>query len=506
VVSKGGITLKIRRVLLATLLALGAQLLIRPQTLQADVIVVAPGESINAAIERAGAGDTVLVKPGLYQDAVRLKGGVVLRGEQGPSFTRLIGFPDMPVVSATGPGTRTLDGFTIDGGFEASAGVEVELKGDGALAITNSLIVGNAGPGIEAYLWGSSTRLAVARNLLAGNGGPGLFAEVDLGSVVIDNNEMAENGGGGCSVFAADGGSVLLTANRVESNQAAAGGGMTLRAVWGGTVRAVGNRLGWNAADQGGGIYAVGVAGTLAIVNNDIHQNLAQQDGGLSISVRLQSELQCLQNTVADNEAADVGAMVDVSDDSLARIGSNIFWGNATLDYAGPTSPHSVIGTGNNGGVGNLTGDPRFYNPDNGDYRLTILSPCIDHGVADVMLSGVTTDAAGHPRLRGAAIDPGAFEFASGRQLITDLEASLDAFEEAGLVSSLTSRILWKRLDMADYYLGRERGAEVWTLFYLRGFMDYVRDQTSITIVPTTGDQLRSAAQEIYDQVERWGG
>jgi Right handed beta helix region len=498
--------LQIRRVLVATLLALGAQLLILPQMLRADVIVVAPGDSINAAIERAGAGDTVLVKPGEYQEAVRLKGGVVLRGEHGPSFTHLIGMPDTPVVSVAGPGSRTLDGFTIDGAFEASAGVEVELMGDSALAITNSLVVANAGPGIEAYLWGSATRLAVARNLLAGNAGPGLFTEVDLGSVVIDGNEMAENGNGGCSIFAADGGNVLLTGNRVEANQAAAGGGMALRAVWGGSVRAIGNRLGWNQAGEGGGIYAVGVGGTLWLVNNDIHQNWASQYGGLAVSVRLQAELQCVQNTVADNEATDVGAMVDVSEDSLAGIGNNIFWGNAARDYAGPTSPHSVIGTGNNGGEGNLAVDPQFYNRDSGDYRLTILSPCVDQGAGDMLLDGVTTDAAGHPRLRGAAVDPGAFEFASGRQLIADLEASLTAFEEGGLVSSLTSRILWKRLAMADFYLRLPRGAEVWSLYYLHGFLDYVHDQMPTTITPTTADQLQSAALEIYDQVERWGG
>jgi hypothetical protein len=498
--------LKIRGVLLATLLALVAQLLVLPQVVRADVVVVTPGQSINAAIERAGVGDTVLVKPGVYQEAVQLKGGVVLQGESGPSVTRLVGFPDTPVVTVSGPGARTLDGFTIDGAFEARAGVEVELKGDGAVAITNSLIVENLGPGIEAYLWGSATRLAVARNLLAGNSGAGLFAEVDLGSVIVDSNEMAENGGGGCSVFASDGGSVLLTGNRVEANQATKGGGMALRAVWGGQVRAIGNRLSWNEADEGGGIQAVGVAGTLWLVNNDIHQNRAHQYGGLSIAVRLQAELQCVQNTVANNDASDVGVMIDVSDDSMARIANNIFWGNTALDYAGPTSPHSVIGTGNNGGDGNLAVDPRFYNPDEGDYRLTILSPCIDRGMGGAVPPGVATDAAGRPRLRGAAVDPGAFEFASGRQLIADLEASLDASEEAGLISSLTSRILWKRLDMADYFLARARGAEVWSLFYLRGFVDYVRDQTPITIVPTTADQLQTAALEIYDQVERWGG
>lgn len=498
--------MQIRRVLPATLLALAAHLVILPQTLRADVLVVAPGDSINAAIERAGAGDTVLVKPGEYREAVRLKGGIVLRAENGPSFTRLLGTVDTPVVSATGPGARTLDGFTIDGAFVASAGVGAELRGDGALAITNTLIVANAGPGIEAYLWGSATRLAVARNLLAGNAGPGLFTEVDLGAVTIDANQMAENEGGGCSVFAADGGSAQITGNRVEANHADAGGGMTLRAVWGGTIRAVGNRLGWNVADEGGGIQAVAVAGSLWIVNNDIHQNWATHAGGLSVAVRLQSELQCVQNTVADNEASDWGVLVDVSDDSFRRIGNNIFWGNAAMDYMGPTSPHSVIGTGNNGGVGNQAVDPHFYNPDYGDYRLTIMSPCVDQGVGDLMLSAVTTDAAGHPRLRGAAVDPGAFEFASGRQLIADLEANLLAYEEAGLVGSLTSRILYKRLDMADYYLGRARGAEVWSLFYLRGFMDYVRDQTPTTIQPMTANQLQSAAMEIYDQVERWGG
>src|SRR5438094_9136380 len=98
----GGIAVKVVRILLATLLVRLVRLFLLPETARADVVAVSPGQSINAAIQAANPGDTVLVQPGSYQEAIQLKGGVILRGQAGANATRLLPLPGQPVVTVMG--------------------------------------------------------------------------------------------------------------------------------------------------------------------------------------------------------------------------------------------------------------------------------------------------------------------------------------------------------------------------------------------------------------------
>ena len=78
-------------------------------------------------------------------------------------------------------------------------------------------------------------------------------------------------------------------------------------------------------------------------------------------------------------------------------LGHNDVWGNVE-DYVGEASP----------GNGDLSIDPGFVDPGEGDFRLRVGSPCIDAGVE----LGVATDALGAVRPFGAAPDLGAYEWA----------------------------------------------------------------------------------------------
>ena len=59
-----------------------------------------------------------------------------------------------------------------------------------------------------------------------------------------------------------------------------------------------------------------------------------------------------------------------------------------------------------------LSGDPRFVDAANGDYRLRDDSPLINQGLAAVPLTQppLAHDLGGSPRKRFGAMDPGAYE------------------------------------------------------------------------------------------------
>jgi parallel beta-helix repeat protein len=62
--------------------------------------------------------------------------------------------------------------------------------------------------------------------------------------------------------------------------------------------------------------------------------------------------------------------------------------------------------------VGTIESDPLFVNPSGGDFRLTAYSPCINAG-ANIFATS-NTDLDGQPRIVGAAVDIGAYEFQGG--------------------------------------------------------------------------------------------
>jgi hypothetical protein len=61
-------------------------------------------------------------------------------------------------------------------------------------------------------------------------------------------------------------------------------------------------------------------------------------------------------------------------------------------------------------GNGNMRRDPLWADPEAGDFRLQAGSPCIDAGTLDA-LGLPELDFEGGPRVSGAAVDIGAYEF-----------------------------------------------------------------------------------------------
>jgi parallel beta-helix repeat protein len=242
-----------------------------------DTLIVAPGESIQAAIDAASVGDTVNVDPGTYTENIHLRSGIDVVGA-GYNRTILRGLGNTNVVTAIGISDTRMEGFKItrsgDGSF---AGVNivggsvqfnnnwiagnkngVRISGGSSAIIRNNLIQANGDPDDGLLDYGvlslSSTPL-IANNLIHSNSGAGLyFAWAASTGAQVLNNTVADNTDDG--IWCYNGANVTIKNNIFTRNSAgitASHGAVPLISfndVWG-------NR--WlNYNPQSGGLAAAG--------------------------------------------------------------------------------------------------------------------------------------------------------------------------------------------------------------------------------------------------------
>ncbi|MDF9828901.1 right-handed parallel beta-helix repeat-containing protein [Parabacteroides sp. PF5-6] len=245
----------------------------------------------------------------------------------------------------------TLEGLTITGGY---------ANGNGSTKVSDSPIWRTSGGGLY-----------------------NLFANTHLHQVVITANQAAS--GGGIYNYDSD---TELTSVVISGNQ----------------------------AGEGGGIYNKGGSPTLTQVT--VAGNKARDNAGGIASINC---IFTLQNSVVWGNTAPMGANVQT-------IGSTPTYAYCLVQ--GIKIEDDQNNTGNLDGI--VISDPGFVAPINpaktanwkptsaGDYRLTATSPLIDKG-NNALYPGsdkgfnlaTDLDAAGNPRLRGSAIDIGAYEYQS---------------------------------------------------------------------------------------------
>jgi hypothetical protein len=99
---------------------------------QSTIRVPSDAPTIQAGIDLARTGDTVLVAPGTYLEFIEFRGkAITVQGEAGAAATTIDSQSNAPVVGflAGEDGRSVLRGFTITGGNGGGPGVGVQCQG-----------------------------------------------------------------------------------------------------------------------------------------------------------------------------------------------------------------------------------------------------------------------------------------------------------------------------------------------------------------------------------------
>lgn len=354
-------------------------------------------EIIQGGIAAAEEGDTVLVQPGEYDGNINFVGKNITVGSMFLfeadnkiiDETIIRGDGDNCVVIFHDSETRSavLKGFTItDGDCYAGGGIMCQ---DASPTITNCTVLRNT-----------------ARY------GGGIFIGNNCSPIVscclITRNNSLEDGGG---IHIGIGGEAFIDSCVICNNFA--------------------DRRG-----EGGGILCT--RSELTITNTVIYSNFGYYGGGLGCD---RARIWMSNCTITSNRAQRLGGGIflrDYDDDHREThpvLNNCILWysephgiyfyeedgqSEISIRYCDIEGGEDDIVLNDNGvvnwGVGNINSNPRFVNPNRGDYHLTYESPCIDAGDPEVDLDPDGTRAdmgAYYIQSQDIDVDPGALEFAN---------------------------------------------------------------------------------------------
>lgn len=352
-----------------------------------------PGRSfstIQAAINAAVDGDTVLVAPGTYFENIDFYGKyITVKSEAGPEITVIDGDNADSVVkfiSGEGPAS-VLDGFTISNGRSGF----------------DTMGFGNGGG-----IWIRYSSPHIMNNAIINNKAcEGAGISVDFGSPVIQKNTITNNAQAGCSggiggsgISVGGAAATQILDNIISDNVTGSdGGGIALFAAGQPIIR--GNIISGNSSSGwGGGISMVNYSDAL-IVSNLIFDNRALEGGGIYWSVPNSAYGPILvNNTIADNDAQEGSGIFADGYDAMAKLTNNIIiakLGQAAVFCGDSNDLNAPIMTANDifsptgsayGGIcadqtginGNISADPLFIDPLNGNYHIGYGSPAIDAG------------------------------------------------------------------------------------------------------------------------------
>ncbi|MEY4117712.1 MAG: leupeptin-inactivating enzyme 1 [Planctomycetota bacterium] len=254
-----------------------------------DRLVPAQYATIQAAIDAAIAGDTVLVSPGAYNERLNTKGkAITVKGQFGYAQTIIdpLGAAGVLLTVNTGETlATTIEGITFRNSVSGAVGIV-----SAGLTVRNCRFLGNSASG--AY---------------------GAAVNMQAGQIVVEQSSFLVNGfpciqGG--AIYSAQGSSAHFTGCTFEGNRANYNGG----AIWhsaGGPLSLVQCVLRENQTVQnypgGGGAIWVEASTSLAVSACEFSSNLAYSVGGAIAAINTPIDIDAtnfLSNAVAQGQAS----------------------------------------------------------------------------------------------------------------------------------------------------------------------------------------------------------
>jgi hypothetical protein len=139
-------------------------------------------------------------------------------------------------------------------------------------------------------------------------------------------------------------------------------------------------------------------------------------------------------NSTVTNNIADDGSGIFLLGGTLT-VRNSIIWGNTLPEGFPSRADFSDIRGWSGSGSNNLDADPRFVAPEDGDFRLSGESPCLDRGDPAYAPPANTTDLDGHARVLCGRVDIGAYEFGMGDY---NCDRSVDLSDFSGWPACMT--------------------------------------------------------------------
>lgn len=381
--------------------------------------------SIRQGIRRATlqGGAEVWVASGEYIEIVFLEPGVHLYGgftgvenardlrdfEANPTVVNGVtannGGPAETVVF--GADNSTLDGFTVRGGRGANG---AGMVNDAASPrVSNCRFVDNSATQYGGAILNNPDAYPVISNCEFTGNAAGVS-----GGAIANNGAVPEiincmfltnaAGSAGGAIVNTPGSSAAITGCRFEGNTATVGGGAIFNFEASPSIEAC--RFFDNSAETYGGAIFNDTC-TPLIVNSVFAFNKCDGNGGAFTN--LGANVTFVSCTITQNEAGDEGGAF-FNNDADPTLINCILWENDPEEFSDTSSNPSVRYSNVSGGYAgdaNINLNPRFVDPENGDFSLRPYSRCINAGTAS---GAPPADIDGVARPQGTGVDMGAHE------------------------------------------------------------------------------------------------